>query len=60
MRRGEELMRGHGALGATFCCGKNPAVAGGAANWGHGQLGGPVAVRKGRFPNCLSEDLLQR
>ena len=34
MREGEELTRGHGALGATFCCGKHPAVAGGAANSG--------------------------
>lgn len=60
MRQGEELMGGRGMLGATFCCGKNPAVAGGAANSRSGQLGGPVAVRRRRFPNRLSETLLQR
>ena len=60
MRQGEELTRGHGALGATFHCGRNPAVAGGAAKSGSGQLGGPVAVRRRRFPNRLSETLLQR
>lgn len=34
MRRGEELTRGHGALGAIVCCGRNPANTRGARPWG--------------------------
>lgn len=47
-------------LGATFCCGKNPAVARGVENSGSRELGSPVAVRRRRrLPNHLSERLLQ-
>lgn len=58
MSRGEELTRGHGALGATVCCGRNPAGAGGVANMRGARRWGGREEEEG--PKPPPHPLLQR